>query len=154
MENSSIVYADFTISRSLAAPAAKVYRAFADKQAKEEWFRGPTDNLANEHAMDFRVGGTELNRGTFRDGVVHTFKAIYYEIIPEKRIIYSYEMYLGDKRISVSLATIELASFGNGDQTQITLHESGAFLDGLDKPENRQQGTQLLLHALESSVIK
>jgi uncharacterized protein YndB with AHSA1/START domain len=154
MEDRSIVYADFTISRSLAAPVAKVFRAFADKQAKEVWFKGPTDSSGSEHTMDFRVGGTELNRGTFHDGIVHTFKAFYYEIIPEKRIIYTYEMYLGDKRISVSLTTIELASFGNGQQTQITVHESGAFLDALDKPENRQQGTQLLLIALETSVTK
>ena len=152
MEDNNIVYGDFTFSRSIAAPIAKVYRAFADKQAKEEWFKGPSDDPASEHIMDFRVGGTELNRGTFHDGVVHTFKATYYDIVPERRIIYTYEMFLGDKRISVSLATVELASNGNG--TQVTLHESGAFLDGLDRPENRQQGTEHLLKALEASVTK
>ena len=152
MENNSIVYADFTISRTVAAPVVKVYHAFSDKRDKEEWFKGPTDDAANEHTMDFKVGGTELNRGTFHDGVVHTFKATYYDIVPEQRIIYAYEMFLGDKRISVSLATIELSPNGNG--TQVTLHESGAFLDGLDKPENRQQGTQHLLNALQAAVTK
>lgn len=148
MENSSMVYGDFTISRSIAAPIAKVYRAFTEKQAKEVWFKGPTDEGSNENNMDFRVGGSEHNHGTFHDGIVHTFKAMYYDIVPEQRIIYSYEMFLGDKRISVSLSTIELASAG--DNTQIILHESGAFLDGLDNPGSRERGTNELLNGFVS----
>ncbi|MGF7228725.1 MAG: SRPBCC family protein [Candidatus Saccharibacteria bacterium] len=147
MQDHSVIYADFTIKRTMDAPAERVYQAFADQAFKEKWFGGP---VTSEHTMDFRVGGSELNRGTFHDGVVHTFKAAYYDIVPNKRIVYAYEMYLDDKRISVSLATIELAATGNA--TELTLHESGAFLDGFDKPEVREQGTQGLLNALEDAV--
>jgi uncharacterized protein YndB with AHSA1/START domain len=152
MAEQKIVYGDFSVERSLAFPPSKVYKAFANKEAKEKWFKGPTDDGLNEHEMDFRVGGSELNRGRFHDGIVHTFKAHYYDIVPEKRIVYAYEMYLDDSRISVSLATIELKA--EGDKTRIVLRESGAFLDSFDKPEIREQGTVYLLDALEKSLSK
>ena len=40
---------------------------------------------------------------------MHRFDSLYYDIVPDERIVYSYEMHLDDKRISVSLATIEFA---------------------------------------------
>ena len=40
--------------------------------------------------MDFRVGGKEVNRGGPKGGPVHTFNAIYQDIVPEQRIVYSY----------------------------------------------------------------
>ncbi|HEY4963828.1 MAG TPA: SRPBCC domain-containing protein [Candidatus Saccharimonadales bacterium] len=100
--------------------------------------------------MDFKVGGTEFNEGKFHNGVTHTFKAVYYDLVPDKRIIYAYEMYLDGKRISVSLSTIELTE--QAGVTTLTLHESGAFLDGLDSPTSREQGTNALLDTLESSL--
>ena len=41
-------------------------------------------------------------------------------------------MHIGDTRISVSLATIELKPEGTG--TRLTFTEQGAFLDGYDDP--------------------
>jgi len=125
---------------------------FADKDAKEQWFGGPTDKKGNQHTMDFRVGGSEFNSGKFHDGVTHIFKAQYYDIVPEVRIIYCYEMYLDKKRISVSLATIEFTPEDNG--TRLVLQESGAFLDDFDKPEYRERGTNELLNALEKALTK
>jgi uncharacterized protein YndB with AHSA1/START domain len=151
MSNHSITNGDFTVSRVLKAPVAKVYELFADKQAKEKWFKGPSDGEPNKHEMDFSVGGSELNSGKFHDGITHIFKAHYYDIVPEERIIYSYEMYLDDKRISVSLATIEFIP--EGDNTKVVLHETGAFLDGFDKPEIREQGSGYLFDALEAALI-
>jgi len=55
-------------------------------------------------------------------------------------------MHLGDKRISVSLTTIELKPHGSG--TRLVFTEQGAFLDGWDNPAQREQGTQGLLEAL------
>lgn len=150
MQKHSIKHADFTLSRNLKAPVGKVYRMFSDKQAKELWFKGPSDKGGNEHTMDFRIGGSEFNSGIFHDGVTHIFKATYYDIVPEERIVYSYEMYLNDQRISVSLATIEFMS--EGEATQVVLRESGAFLDGLDNPESRELGTESLLSALENAL--
>jgi uncharacterized protein YndB with AHSA1/START domain len=62
--------------------------------------------------------------------MVHSFNARYQDIVPNERIIYSYDMNLDEKRISVSLATIEFEPAGSG--TKLTITEQGAFLDGYD----------------------
>jgi uncharacterized protein YndB with AHSA1/START domain len=150
MSEVSATHASFTIGRTIHAPRERVWQAFADVTAKERWFKGPDDGTPNTHRMDFRVGGHESNTGTFHDGVEHRFEATYYDIVEQERIIYAYEMYLNGKRISVSVATIELEP--NQDSTQLTISESGVFLDGLDRPEMRQQGTQQLIDALIQSL--
>ena len=145
----SAIYADFTIKRSFKVPVKKLYKMFADQEAKELWFKGP-DNAPNKHEMDFRVGGSELNSGKFHDGITHVFKAHYYDIVPNERIVYSYEMFLNNNRISVSLATLEFHEDNVG--TELTLHESGVFLDGFDTVETREQGTKGLLSTLEAAL--
>lgn len=145
----SSVYGSFTIERTFDAPIEKVWAAFADQAAKERWFKGP-DDAPDDHTMDFRVGGREHNQGKFHDGTEHRFEALYYDIVPLERIIYTYEMYINGQRISVSLAAIVFERDGNG--TKLSLGESGVFLDGFDKPEVREQGTRELLNALEKSL--
>ena len=60
-----------------------------------------------------------------------------YDIVPDQRIVYSYEMHSGQELGSVSLATVEIVAEGSG--TKLTYTEQGAFLDGLEKPEDRQE---------------
>ena len=79
-------------------------------------------------------------------GPVYTFDAVYRDIVPEERIVYAYDMFMDGKRISVSLATIELAPHGEG--TRLVFTEQASFLDGLDKPEYREEGTADLLDLL------
>ncbi len=91
-------------------------------------------------------GGRETNRGGPKGGPVHTFEAIYQDIVPNERIIFSYDMHLDETRISVSLTTIEFEPKGKG--TRLTFTEQGAYLDGYDKPDGREHGTRELLDAL------
>ena len=60
--------------------------------------------------------------------------------------MHTYEMYLDDARISVSVATVVLEAVGDG--TKLTLTEQGVFLDGLDSPAEREHGTGELLNTL------
>lgn len=57
-------------------------------------------------------------------------------MIPTERLVYSYEMHMGDRKISVSLAVFELKAVGQG--TQLRLTEHGAFLDGYDDAGSRE----------------
>ena len=100
--------------------------------------------------MDFRVGGRETNSGGPEGRSGPHFNALYQDIVPDERIIFAYDMHLDDKRISVSLATIELAPEGKG--TRLTFTEQGAFLDGYDDPADREHGTRELLDALGRSL--
>lgn len=150
MTKRSVTHATFTIERHYDALPARVFHALSDPVAKARWFSGPKEWDAMEHKIDFRVGGRELNSGGPKGGPVHSFNAIYQDIVPDERIIYSYDMHLDDTRISVSLATFELAPEGKG--TRLTLTEQGAFLDGHDNEGSRERGTRQLLDALGAEL--
>ena len=62
----------------------------------------------------------------------YRYDATYYDIVPDQRLVYTYEMYADDVRISVSLATIEFVK--DGDRTALTWTEQGVYLDGFDGP--------------------
>ncbi|PSH67214.1 SRPBCC family protein [Phyllobacterium sophorae] len=150
MTKRSVVHDTFVIERSYPAAPARVFFALSDKQAKEKWFVGPPEWGTNHHEMDFRVGGRETNSVAPAEGPSHRFDAIYQDIIENERIVYSYDMHIGDKRISVSLATIELTPEGSG--TRFKLTEQGAYLDEFDDPSQRRRGTEDLLDALGASL--
>lgn len=84
-----------------------MFAAFTDQASKAQWFQGPEEWGTPEWEMDFRVGGREFNRAGPEGGPVHAFDCHCYDIVTDERIVYAYEMYLDDDRISVSLATIE-----------------------------------------------
>lgn len=146
----SVTHATFTIERRYDASPARVFHALSDPVAKARWFSGPKEWGAMEHKIDFRVGGREVNSGGPKGGPVHIFNAIYQDIVADERIIYSYDMHLGETRISVSLATFELVADGKG--TRLTFTEQGAFLDGFDDAGGRERGTRQLLDALGAEL--
>jgi len=94
--------------------------------------------------------GRERVSGGPKGGPVHAYDACYQDIVPNERIILAYDMHLDDKRISVSLATIELKPAGAG--TRLIYTEQGAFLDGYDDPAGREHGTRALLDNLEAAL--
>ncbi|HUA42117.1 MAG TPA: SRPBCC family protein [Streptosporangiaceae bacterium] len=147
MTDRSINHATFVIERSYPATPAKVFAAWASLEAKNIWMDDPdykSDGTDGE--LDFRVGGHERFGGVAPDGTPYSFDAVYYDIIPDHRIVYSYEMYSGEERMSVSLTTVEMVPEQDG--TKLTYTEHGAFLDGIDKPEAREEGTNWLLDNL------
>jgi uncharacterized protein YndB with AHSA1/START domain len=81
---------------------------------------------------------------------VHIYDARYQDIVPNQRIIFSYDMSLDETRISVSLATVELTAAGAGTRLRYT--EQGAYLDGHEAPRMREQGMGELLDALDQEL--
>ncbi|MGH7118043.1 MAG: SRPBCC family protein [Acetobacteraceae bacterium] len=150
-ERRSVVHATFRLERLYEAPVARVWKAFTDEHAKAKWFGGAASQWTLiERRMDIRVHGRERLKGRWKGGVVSTFDALYHDVIPDERLIYSYEMHLDERKISVSLATVALQSEEN--KTRVTITEQGAFLDGHDDAGAREHGTGLLLDALGTSL--
>jgi uncharacterized protein YndB with AHSA1/START domain len=150
MTERSVVHSTFVLERVYPAAPAKVYFALSDAAAKRRWFADPDSSRPSRYEMDFRVGGEEINVGGPKEGPLYTFVATYLDIVPNERIVYSYDMLFGDVRISVSLATIELRPEGTG--TRLVLTEQGAFLDGHDTSSSREHGTGFLLDALGKAL--
>jgi uncharacterized protein YndB with AHSA1/START domain len=150
MKNRSASHATFVVERTYPVAPARVFAAWSNLQSKQRWFGGPDEWKRGEHTFDFRVGGNEHLSGGPKGGTVHRFDATYQDIVPNERIIYTYEMHLDDAKISVSLATIEFKADGNG--TKMTLTEQGAFLDGYDDAGSREKGTIDLMDKLGASL--
>lgn len=151
MTERSVTHASFVIERTYDASPARVFAAFADPEAKARWFAGsPGDWESAQYELDFRVGGQERAGGGPAGGPIHTFEARYQDIVPDERIVVTYDMHLDDKRISVSLMTVEFKPEAEG--TRLVLTEQDAFLDGYDDPAERERGTRELLDALEAEI--
>ena len=143
----SVVHATFRLERSYDASPARVWKALTDKDAKALWFGDPSQPVEIiERTMDVRPGGRERLMARWDERVVSTFDAVYFDVIENERLVYCYEMHLDDRKISVSVATIQLKS--DGGRTQLTLTEQGAFLDGYDDAGSRERGTNDLLDLL------
>ncbi len=153
MTDRSVIHDTFTLERTYPAAPSRVFAAFASEEAKNAW--GDTGDLESADGQsgigaefDFRPGGRE-RFGHKYQGISYRYDALYYDIVPDQRIVYSYEMYADDARISVSVATIEFAKSGDG--TALTWTEQGAYLDGIDGPEApdlRKGGTAEMLDGL------
>lgn len=114
MSQRSVVHSTFVIERLYPAAPSKVFFALSNADAKRRWFTDPDNPMPGRFEMDFRVGGKEVNAGGPKDGPIHVYTATYQDIVPDQRIVYSYDMLFGGTRISVSLATIELLQKARG----------------------------------------
>ena len=142
----STVHSTFTLERTYEAAPARVWQTWADPAEKRRWF-GPPEPAKAEHELEFRVGGLECMSVQMPDGALYRFIARFQDIVEGERFVHTYEMYLGDARISVSVATIVFEA-ADGGGTKLTMTEQGVFLDGLDDPAEREHGTGELLNAL------
>jgi uncharacterized protein YndB with AHSA1/START domain len=146
MTQRSIHHATFVIERSYTASPARVFAAFADPTIKRRWFIDAEGWTTEEFTSNFVEGGNERSRSRFGDGPLVSNETIYHEIVPGQRIVLSYTMTIGGKRVSVSSVSIEFNAEASG--TRLVYTEHGAFLDGADKPADREGGWRELLDAL------
>jgi uncharacterized protein YndB with AHSA1/START domain len=140
----------FTLERVYPVAPSRVFDAFAIESAKAAWFGGMDGWTLLERVFEFREGGRERVAGRWDTGMVTQFDAVYFDIIPGERIVYAYEMHLDGRKISVSLATVEIAAAGAG--ARLTITEQGAFLNGYDDEGSRDRGTQMLMDRLGASL--
>lgn len=146
----------FTIERTFNAPPDRVFHALANADQKAKWFAGPAPWKLVERTFDFRVGGQERVSGIHQGGMSSIFEARYHDIVPNRRVVYSYEMIVNGVRISVSLATFELEAVGA--KTKLVLTEQGVYFEDEDTakymPEgaatSRLRGTEGLMNQFQA----
>ncbi|HEV2531240.1 SRPBCC domain-containing protein [Phenylobacterium sp.] len=148
----SITHGSFSLERTYDAPCSAVFAAFASEAAKAAWFHGGEGYAIVEKAFDFREGGQEVLVGQWDNGTVTRMDLTYFDIVPDERIVYAYEMTLNGTKISVSLATIEFKRAGAGARLQLT--ETGAYLDGYDDAGSREHGTNAIIDRLAGVLAK
>jgi uncharacterized protein YndB with AHSA1/START domain len=145
MNERSVTHATFVLERTYNASPARVFAACSSRDAKARWFNS-ADGATSDHELDFRAGGRERVSGGPPGGPIFVYDAEIQDIVPDQRIVTTYEMYMDGTRISVSVATFELRPEGPG--AHLTYTEQGAFLDGYDNADQREHGTSELLDSL------
>ena len=151
MEQPSVIHSTFVIERSYPAPPQRVFAAFADPTRKRRWFVEGEGHAVEHFEMDFRVGGKESARFRFKEGtplkgIACTNDTSYLDIVPNRRVVLASTMAVGEKCISASLVTVELLPSETG--TDLILTHQGAFFEGADGPEMREEGWRKLLERL------
>jgi len=146
MTTRSVLHGTFSLERHYRVPPEKVFAAWADPQAKARWFAGP----GAEHELDFRVGGREAIRARHPGGPPLTVEALYRDIVPGERIVYTSALSADGTLATVSLTTVEFESADAG--TRLVLTEQGTYLDGHEDPAWREQGTGQWLDALGTEL--
>ena len=150
MSTSTIVHSTFTVERTYPASAARVFGAFSDPVIKRRWFAEGEGWEVDEFTVDFREGGREFSRFRFQGGPPVTNETVYLDVVTEQRIVFVCAMTVAGKRISASLASVELFATAKG--TRLVYTEQGQFLDGADQPKQRELGCVELFGKLEEEL--
>jgi len=147
-----VAHGSFSIERTYPTSPERVFAAFRDPVKKRRWFVEGAAWEVYQFDVDFRVGGSETSRFSFRGGPEITNDTQYQDIIDNRRIVITYRMTIGGQPLSVSLATMEFLPDGNG--TRLTYTEQGAFFDSADSIPGREQGCTALLARLAEELKK
>jgi len=146
----SATHDTFVLERTYPKPPDRVFAAFADPAKKRRWY-AEGEHAAERFELDFRVGGIErqlfrLGENTPFPGTAITTEGRHEDIVPDRRIVISSTMSLGERRISTTLATFELVPEDGG--TRLVLTHQAVFYEGADGPEMRKGGWEKLLDQL------
>ena len=113
------------IERSYSAPIDVVWEAWADPVRAKQWW-GPRGFTAPVVELDERPGGKWRAKMVGPDGTELWQHGVYREIIPKKRIVYTY---IWDQEPGHEmLVTVDFLA--KGDKTEIAFQQTGFKSDG------------------------
>ena len=96
------------LERVVAAPRARVYRAWLDPSVLARWM-GPDDFSVVVATVDERVGGSHVVEMIDADGGPHVFTSVIEELVPDERIVLTFRFGPGgaDTLLTVTFADAE-----------------------------------------------
>lgn len=111
-----------TIQRRFKAPARLVYMAWTNPEHMLRWWATKDAKTIRAEA-DLRVGGGFRVAFTTPDGATHDVSGEYLEIVPEKRLVFTWAWITTPERESQVTVTFK----DEGEKTLLTLHHEKFF---------------------------
>ncbi len=108
---------EILISRVFDAPPERVYRAHVDPNALSEWW-GPTGYVNTIDRWEPRKGGAWRIVQKAPDGTEHPFRGVFKEVVPSKRLTWTFEYEPLAGHISTQTVTFEPE---RGGKTRLTV---------------------------------
>jgi len=145
-----LYFGAFTVERRYDARPARVFAAFADRELKQRWMGCDDVRSPVIERLDFQVGGREVSRGGGQDGAEHLFEGRYLDIVDGRRLVFAFVMHVGGRKLSASIATVEVLA--DGDGTRLWFTEQGVYF-GEDGWAEREEGTAAGLDQLGAWLV-
>jgi uncharacterized protein YndB with AHSA1/START domain len=113
-----------TLQRRLDASPERVYAAWTDAEKIARWF-GPSvvDQGTVKATMDVRVGGSFEVSFTTEDGEYHRVGGVYREVVPNRKLAFTWAWHTTPERESQVTVTIK----PEGARSLLTLHHEQLF---------------------------
>ena len=150
--HSEVEHASFTIERTYDAPAARVFAAWEDPEARMRW-GPPAPHIATIYdEADFRVGGRDVSRCGAHGSETMNVVSTYFDIVRERRIVFVESVEEGGQRLSVTQLTVEF--YALGEKTRLRFTAQIAALDGSAMVEGNRAGWNASLGNLDAELMR
>jgi uncharacterized protein YndB with AHSA1/START domain len=133
------------LDRVIAAPRAKVFRAWLDPEVLARWM-GPHDFSVVLATVDERVGGRHVVEMIDGDGSTHTFTSVIEELVPDERIVLTFRF---DPDGADTLLTLTFSDAGGGG-TRLRLEHERIAGEGAQTGTNVNEGWSQTLAKLQA----
>jgi uncharacterized protein YndB with AHSA1/START domain len=135
------------VERKFKSSPARVFAAWKDPEAFGRWNHPGDDWVMTGYENDFRVGGREKKQFGPAEDARFWSEGLYFDIVPDSRIVSAFAMHENKMRISWTLCTVELIPDGAG--TRLILTDQSVFFDGRETPTQRNSGWGQVLNRLK-----
>ncbi|MGH7408469.1 MAG: SRPBCC family protein, partial [Candidatus Methylomirabilales bacterium] len=113
--------ATLRLTRTLAAPRERVFRAWTEPSELKRWW-GPDGYATPSAEEDLRVGGKyRLGMRKLPDGGVFYLAGTFREVRPPERLVYTW-VWEGSPELGETLVTVEFRTRGKATEIRLT-HE-------------------------------
>lgn len=149
-EGTTPTWDGFSVTRTFRATEQSVFAGWAVPEVKRRWFAEAEGFMDITHELDFRVGGFETCVGRQAGGRRFSNHTVYHEIVPDRRLIFSYSLAYGGIPVSASVVTVELEP--RSGETDLLFTEHGVYLREDAGPSRRAAGWRWLLDRLADEI--
>lgn len=120
---------EFTMTRTFDAPRALVYKVMTDPKLVPQWW-GPAKHETIVDKMDFKPGGVWRYVQRDPDGQEFAFRGEYREVVPNERIVQTFEFEPMPGHIIVETITFEDVD-GRTKMTSVSKSNSREEIEGM-----------------------